>query len=244
MLKPLYQKIAQTLIDDIQSGRIPISEKIPPENVLTKKFGVSRHTIREALRILSDMNLVERQPGHGTVVKSNDTKVNYTQSINSLTEILKYPEETRISIIYSRLEFIGQSTANLIDSRVGEKWKKLSGVRSLINEKKPICWSDVYIKEQYSSIEDKIGVSPTPVYQLIEKEFDLDIQTVKVKIFASTVPENIAPYLNVESGSAALTVVRNYKTMSNKSFEVSVSIHPKDRFTYSIELQKDWQIPK
>ena len=243
MLKPLYQKIAQTLIEDIQSGKISVSEKIPPENVLTKKFGVSRHTIREALRILSDMNLVERQPGHGTVVKSNDTKVNYTQSINSLTEILKYPEETKISIIHSRIEYLGQSTAILIDSRVGEKWTKLSGVRSLLNNKKPICWSDIYIKEQYSSIESKIGSEPIPVYQLIEKEFDLDIQSVKVKIFASTVPENIAHHLDVEGGSPALIVVRNYKTISKKSFEVSVSLHPKDRFTYSIELQKDWQIP-
>ena len=78
----------------------------------------------------------------------------------------------------------------MIDSRVGEKWTKLSGVRSLLNNKKPICWSDIYIKEQYSSIEDKIGSEPIPVYQLIEKEFDLDIQSVKVKIFASTVPEN------------------------------------------------------
>ena len=240
---PLYQEIANTLISEIKSGKMSISDKMPPENELTKRCGVPRHTIREALRILSDMNLVERQAGHGTVVKSSETKVNYTQSINNLTEILKYPDETRITVIRSVEENINQETAHLINAKNKEKWRKISGVRTLLKTKKPICWSDIYIKECYASIENKIGNENLPVYQIIEREFGLDIGCVKVKIFASTVPENISKYLEVEPGSAALTVIRNYITSSNKSFEVSVSLHPKDRFTYSIELQRDWQIP-
>ena len=132
-MKPLYQKIAQTLIQQIQSGSISVKDKIPPENELTKKFGVSRHTIREAMRILSDMNLVERQPGHGTVVKSVDSRGNYIQSINNLTEILKYPEETRLKITKSIIENIDQNTANLIEGKVGDKWRKLSGIRCSIS---------------------------------------------------------------------------------------------------------------
>ena len=106
---PLYQQKAHTLIEEIKSGKMSISDKMPPENELTKRFGVSRHTIREALRILSDMKLVDRQAGHGTVVKSSEAKVNYTQSIKNLTEILKYPEETRITVIRSVEENISRS---------------------------------------------------------------------------------------------------------------------------------------
>ena len=240
---PLYQQIAHTLIEEIKSGKMSISDKMPPENELTKRFGVSRHTIREALRILSDMKLVDRQAGHGTVVKSSEAKVNYTQSISNLTEILKYPDETKIRVISSCSEDIDQETSELFKIKQKEKWKKISGLRTLLKNNKPICWSDIYIKDCYASIKDKIGELNIPVYQIIEREFGLDIKSVKVNIFASTVPEKISKYLEVEPGSAALTVIRNYITSSNKSFEISVSLHPKDRFTYSIELQRDWQIP-
>ena len=242
-MKPLYQKIAQSLISDIQSGNLSIKDRIPTENELTKKFGVSRHTIREAMRILSDMNLIERQPGHGTIIKSLDTKSNFTQSINSLTEILRYPEETNLEIHNSNIINIDEETASIIDGKSGDRWRKISGLRSVINSQKPICWSDIFVREDFSGIEEKIGSRPGPVYQLIEKEFGVEIKTVKVKIFASIVPEDISEKLEVEIGSPALTVVRDYKTISNKSFEVSVSIHPKDRFTYSIELKRDWQLP-
>jgi len=35
-------------------------------------------------------------------------------------------------------------------------------------------------------------------------------------------------------------VVRRYTSHKDRVFEVSVSIHPQDRFTYSAELRREW----
>jgi DNA-binding GntR family transcriptional regulator len=62
-------------------------------------------------------------------------------------------------------------------------------------------------------------------------------------MFASTVPEELAGPLEVEPETAAMTIIRRYTSRDNRLFEVSVSIHPEGRFTYDIELKREWRLP-
>ena len=48
--RALHQQIAESLRDLIIAGTIQRGDALPPERVLAKQFGVSRATIREALR--------------------------------------------------------------------------------------------------------------------------------------------------------------------------------------------------
>jgi DNA-binding GntR family transcriptional regulator len=50
-----------------------------------------------------------------------------------------------------------------------------------------------------------------------------------------------AAALEVAAGTPALTVVRRYHGKGARLIEVSVSEHPADRFTYSLELQRGWR---
>jgi len=54
------------------------------------------------------------------------------------------------------------------------------------------------------------------------------------------VPDAVAEALQVPPGTPALVVVRRYTGHKKRVFEVSVSIHPQDRFTYSAELHRQW----
>ncbi len=62
------QQLAKVLIDAIVTDDIHGGEKLV-ENQLQKKFGVSRSPIREAIRDLEKIGLVEIIPRKGTVVK-------------------------------------------------------------------------------------------------------------------------------------------------------------------------------
>lgn len=54
----------------IASGDWPINEKIPPEAELTAMLGVGRTTVREAVRSLATLGMLETLPGIGTFVRS------------------------------------------------------------------------------------------------------------------------------------------------------------------------------
>ncbi len=55
---PAYQLLADELRDDITSGRLQPGERLPPEPELCVKTGVSRSTVREALRLLASQHLI------------------------------------------------------------------------------------------------------------------------------------------------------------------------------------------
>jgi GntR family transcriptional regulator, transcriptional repressor for pyruvate dehydrogenase complex len=55
---PAYQLLADELRADITSGRLQPGERLPPEPELCTKTGVSRSTVREALRLLASQHLI------------------------------------------------------------------------------------------------------------------------------------------------------------------------------------------
>ena len=44
-----YQRLAESLLAEIRAGRLAVGDRLPGELQLVEDFGVSRHTVREAL---------------------------------------------------------------------------------------------------------------------------------------------------------------------------------------------------
>ncbi|WP_197068499.1 GntR family transcriptional regulator [Photobacterium gaetbulicola] len=72
---PMYRQIADAIKEKIQSGEYKPGEALPTEAQLREAFSVSRVTVRQALKLLVEQNVLESIQGSGTYVKEN--KVNY-----------------------------------------------------------------------------------------------------------------------------------------------------------------------
>ena len=66
--KSLAEEVAELIKRQIDEGKLKENEKLPVESELAKLFGVGRSSIREAVRILSSMGLLNVQQGRGTFV--------------------------------------------------------------------------------------------------------------------------------------------------------------------------------
>lgn len=58
-----YQQVAEQLREAIATGGLVAGQRLPSENTLAREFGVSRATIREALRVLAAHNLIRTAKG-------------------------------------------------------------------------------------------------------------------------------------------------------------------------------------
>ncbi|MFD2211672.1 FadR/GntR family transcriptional regulator [Virgibacillus halophilus] len=67
----LVEQVAAQMEDLIESGHWSIGKKLPPEMELMEEFGVSRNTLREAIRALVHAGLLETKQGSGTTVRSS-----------------------------------------------------------------------------------------------------------------------------------------------------------------------------
>ncbi|HET9118265.1 MAG TPA: GntR family transcriptional regulator [Pseudonocardiaceae bacterium] len=65
---PRYQEIADELRRQIESGELRRESQLPTENELQKKFGSSRNTVRNAVKLLVTERLLETRGREGTFV--------------------------------------------------------------------------------------------------------------------------------------------------------------------------------
>ena len=63
--KPLYREIADTLREQVASGRLKAGDALLTEAQLVEEFGVSRVTVRQALKLLTEQQVIESIQGSG-----------------------------------------------------------------------------------------------------------------------------------------------------------------------------------
>ena len=66
MANPMYRQIAEDLRQQIESGRIAPGSQLPTELELREGYNASRNTVRDAIKWLTNLGLVETRPGQGT----------------------------------------------------------------------------------------------------------------------------------------------------------------------------------
>ena len=67
-----YQKLTERLRQFMAEGHFRDGDKLPPERALAESFGVSRSSVREAIRALAEKGLLESRQGDGTYVRIPD----------------------------------------------------------------------------------------------------------------------------------------------------------------------------
>jgi len=97
--QPRYRQLADALMGDISRGRIKVGETIPGEHELVARYQVSRHTVREALRRLDELGLIDRQQGIGTVVRARHSSPSYVQAVRTPSELMRYPADSRLAVV-------------------------------------------------------------------------------------------------------------------------------------------------
>jgi len=68
MANPMYRQIAESLREQIESGALGPGQQLRTELELREQYGASRNTIRDAIKWLTTLGLVETKPGQGTFV--------------------------------------------------------------------------------------------------------------------------------------------------------------------------------
>lgn len=68
MAEPMYRQIVDDLRAKIESGELARGSQLPTEIELREQYKASRNTVRDAIKWLTTLGLVETRPGQGTFV--------------------------------------------------------------------------------------------------------------------------------------------------------------------------------
>ncbi|WP_321889075.1 GntR family transcriptional regulator [Paraburkholderia bannensis] len=250
MNRPRFAEIARELTEGIASGRFPVGSYLPTELELRDQYQTSRHTIRAALHELQQLGFVSRRKNAGTRVESAQPRNGFRPTLASVDDLVQFGSEN-LREVQSVEEVVADvALANVLQCDEGERWLRISSLRVERNAQPartsaraapavPVGWTDVYIDPAYQEVADQARTEPdTLISSLIETRYGRRVAEIRQDVSALILAPDMAKRLAVDAGTAALRVVRQYLDASGKSFEVSVTVHPAERFSISMRLTR------
>jgi DNA-binding GntR family transcriptional regulator len=236
---PRYLRIARDLRRQIAAGRYPVGAQLPTEHALCRQLGVSRFTIREAIRVLSSAGLVRRKPRAGTVVAALPDDARYTHGIGSLRDLVQYAQSTALHYVYVGRIGLSKAQARAMSAAVGEEWIYAVALRRELAGGKPFCVTRLFLNPALSGVERALrGGAQGPVYAIIERDFGVRIDRVEQVITAVLLDEQDAANLGAAAGTPGLSIRRSYFDEDGRLLELADNVHPAGRFAYRMELRR------
>lgn len=235
---PRYRRLADGLLADIEQGRYHLGDILPGEHELVARHGVSRHTVREALRRLQELGLISRRRGIGTVVTSTAVAGAYVQRLGSPAELLRYPATSRLEVRASSALRADATLAATLGCAPDSRWWRVSALRRLRPAGAVIGWSDIYLLPRHRAVVPLVGRSAERVFEIVERKFGTRVARVEVEIRAGVLDAPRAAVLGVAAGGPSLIVLRRYRDVDGAIFQITLAEHPAERFTYAFDLDR------
>jgi DNA-binding GntR family transcriptional regulator len=182
--------------------------------------------------------LLVRQRGSGTVVAAGIAKPIYSQTFQTLGELDAYAAGARFEKMSEGVVVLRPSLAELLDCPVDSKWLRIVGVRRLSGSVEALGWTEIYIAERYMEVRRRFTAGPDPYYEQIRRAFGLVVREVELRLSAVAIPAKSATMLGAKPSDPAVFVRRRYFADGDSPFEVSLSIHPADRYAYTARLTR------
>ena len=237
--RPLYAEVAAALREDITRGVLPVGAALPTEAELRQRFSVSRHTIREALRLLREERLVASRQGAGSLVLPPAAADAFGLAAGSINDLVSYSADLRIEVETTGMEAVGDRLAARLGLPAGKTWLVVRGLVRSKRRRLPVCWSEHYIDARYAAAARAVSSHTGPVFLLLEARFGLRIEAIEQEITAGTVRAPMAAALGVKAGDAAIEVRRTFLADDGRLVQVTLHTHPAARFRETTTLRRE-----
>lgn len=233
-----YRQLADELRAKIEAGDFADGVKMPTEAELRAQYGVSRHTVREALQQLTADGLIYRVQGRGTFASGRQsTSGKYLRSIGSLDEIIVWPE-TRIEVV----EPFRVEVESSIAARLELPYVEVSrAVVRRFYEELPFVVTRHYVAPELGKVLAENGIPSVgdgTVIGAAEPHLDAKIAGARQEITAMSAPAREAGLIGCEEGDAILLVERLYYDTTGRFVEFTASHFNPRRYSYRMELRR------
>jgi DNA-binding GntR family transcriptional regulator len=235
--RTLHGRLAEQLLERIRSGEWPVGATLPSENELSQAAGVSRHTLRHTLRTLETRGFIERRQGAPSKVISSTEPRIFSQDFNSIKDLLRYPRNTYRDNRVERAIECNTALQPVLKAPVGSSWFHIGAVRREEGTRTVLAWTDIYIQHRFARVVKTPNHNREMVFEQIERLFGVAIERAEVEVQASLIGREHAALLDAPVGSACLVVTRRYFDRQGNPFEVTVTRHPENRFSFGLELK-------
>jgi GntR family transcriptional regulator len=236
---PLHSQLESGLRDLIQSGHVGPGTSLPGELELAAELGVSRHTIRHALGVLTAEGLLRRERGRGTTVVAAHAPAPFERSLGTFYafawEVRARGAEQRSFVLERQIRPAGQAFSSRLGVEPTDQVEHIVRLRTADGD--PLVLETSVLPRHYGQELDQAALERDSVYDVLERRCGLRVLGAREMIRPIVLGRSIARLLGIRPSSPAFQVERT--TWSDAGpIEWQESIVRGDRYLYSVDLQR------
>lgn len=234
-----YRLVAEALRTDLRDRSLKPGERLPTELELTKKYGVSRGTVRRAYLDLVGEGLVSRVRGRGTFPASHSP---YRRSFNSVEELLALSEDTLMEVVLP-LETVNDPEAAAALGLQYDEVLHLSYRRS--HEGQPFGYTRVFVPprlRQYLDdaefLRQPLARSQATVLGILDRSMTSAVSGSRETVTAVAAPSEVSEQIGCDDGQPVLRIERVHFDSEGRPVERCVNWFNPDRYMYRLQLRR------
>jgi len=197
----LYLTVKDEIEELIVKGTFKPGDQLPSEYDLSKKYGVSRMTLREALRALEEEGLVAKKQGLGTFVKTTAQRIKSILDVNyGVTEMIKNmgfrpgTQEKNVEEVFADSHMV-----KALNVKEGTKIIALERVRTA--DKIPVAYTldmiPVTVLPNMNDLKD-LGES---IYDFLQEKCNINLSSSMARLFSTKATRKLADKLRIKLNS-------------------------------------------
>jgi GntR family transcriptional regulator len=230
----LYVLAKDEILGYIHENDLAIGDLLPPESHFVSRLGISRGTLREAMRVLEEEGVVRRKQGIGTLICDTTNPIRSTLDFNeSVSEMIlgqgmkPGSKDTKVESIKADPELAEKLNLNPAESVIS-----LSRIRTA--DSVPVAYTIDFLPSSVVPEKFSQALKGGSLYTYMEERLGIELTNSMLQIQPTRAPKSIAFSLEVKPGTLLMLLKQTDTNTRNKPVLYSEEYFVADRFTFTV----------
>jgi GntR family transcriptional regulator len=225
---PMYFQIQSQLLKMIQSGQLRAGDSLPSEEELSRIYGVSRMTSRQALQVLKSQGFVTRHKGQGSFVSQPRVEKDITHLSGFTSEMRALGIKTTSQVLEARVSPAPAEVASQLGIAVNAPMYRLLRLR--LGDGLPIAIEEIRLPHERFPGVEKLDFSRLSLYQTLRERYEIRVSRADEIIEARSASKREADLLEIQARSSLLVISRTLWSTDGLPVETAHSVYRGDRY--------------
>jgi GntR family transcriptional regulator len=203
---PLYGKVEEVLASEIGRGELKPGDRLPSEDELLARFGVSRITVRRAIQNLIQRGTLEIRRGLGTFVLAPKVSQELTKLTGFVEDMDIHGRKASARVVSKSVVAANEIVAHHLGISKGTRVMRIERVR--LADSVPMSFDETYLPLEIGQKIVRNNLRVNPIFTLLEEKYGFSLTEAEYKLEAVSASARVAEALAVREGSPIFRIER------------------------------------
>jgi len=233
---PLYGKVEEVLASEIARGDLQPGDRLPSEDELLIRFGVSRITVRRAIQNLIQRGVVEIRRGHGTFVLAPRISQELTKLTGFVEDMDTHGRKASARVLSQEVVAANTVIARHLDISKGTRVMRIERVR--LADSVPMSFDETYLPLEIGKQIVNNDLRIKPIFTLLEEKYGIPLTEAEYKLEAAAASARVAKALAIAEGAPIFRIERTSFTERGRPIDYEMLSYRSDLIRFVTRLAR------